>query len=777
MKYFFNFFENIFHFGELIGFLIAKGINKFFYGLFLSSFDESKEHLKIEQAKLENMKKELENQRKELEIESKKYQDRIADIEILLKAENIDKETFVTLQEENKKLKEKINDKDKIIKDYKDKEGEINMLRQYVMQQQSKMAITEKNNKTVTLNALEYKRLQEQIGILESEIKVLKSTKEYVGETIQSKAKEVLIPKFEKSRNPIKLIKNYLKFRKEMSEFKKLVNEYIKLDKDFDNKKSKKYKMESIKEADRLMEIGDKFVRVYYLADLPNVIFATTLFKIINLPIPLTLSYHIKGTNKGAMIKAARQRLSVLESILNERARKGKSTDHGVDREMEEVNTFITNLTHDIERTFLISVYAMITADSKKELLEYDQKFQDETGDIEFTFNTYTFGQQKILDCVMPLAQDSVKENSILQTSAVANMLPFLTRNLNDPTGIFIGTNHYNSSLVLIDLFKARNANMNIFGTSGSGKSVTSKIIMERLVLRGVQIIILDPEGEYGKLAKSLGGEVIEFNRENGINPFFIGNASNDSIRDHVGVLKNFFSFFIQEKRHDTAKLDKLLMRTYESGNPVFSEFMDIVKKEAKVDKDINFVEDLEQLQNGSLSGIFSSEKSINLNADVICFDLSQLTTDEKKIPAMYLLGTIINRLIDDKSGKRRMIFIDEAHKLLVNEATTQFYVDLVKTARKRKAGVVSITQNPEDFKEGNNSKTILTQAETSILLKQAPASINFIKRHELFKLTEREMSDLPTFGIGEVLFIREREHIYMDIFPFESEKELVFTS
>jgi type IV secretory pathway VirB4 component len=217
-------------------------------------------------------------------------------------------------------------------------------------------------------------------------------------------------------------------------------------------------------------------------------------------------------------------------------------------------------------------------------------------------------------------------------------------------------------------------------------------------------------------------------------------------------------------------------MATYESGVPNFKTFLDIVKKEAKKDKEIKFVEDLEQLRTGSLGGIFDSDRPVRLNSDILCFDLSDLKTDEKKIPAMYLLGTIINRLIDD-GARRRMIFIDEAHKLLVNEQTTTFYVDLVKTARKRKAGVVSITQNPEDFKESNNAKTILTQAETSILLKQAPASINYIKEKGLFQLTDRELADLPTFGVGEALFIREKEHIYMNIFPFESEKEIVFTS
>jgi type IV secretory pathway VirB4 component len=621
------------------------------------------------------------------------------------------------------------------------------------------------------------KELEKQIAILENDIKILKAKRKYKGETVKSKLREVSKPTFKISQNPIKLISNFIKYRKQMKEFNKEVKKYITIEKKNRKSEDKKYKMDAIKEFDRHLKIGDKFVRIYYLADLPNFLMTSTLFKLINIPIPLTLSYHIKGTSKGAMLKAARQRLSVLESLQNERLKKGKSRDQEAEKEMEEVQLFIDDLVRDIERVFLVGVYALIQADTKKQLLEYDRKFQDECSDIEFTFNTYSFEQQPALESTLPLCKDVVKEDHLLQTSAVANLLPFLTRNLNDPTGIFFGVNHYNKSILLIDLFKARNANMNIFGTSGSGKSVTSKLMLTRLAMRGVQSIILDPEGEYGELTESLGGEVIKFSRDNGINPFFIGSASPNSIKDHVSVLKHFFKFFIQKDRYDTAKLDKLLMETYESDNPIFKTFLDITRKCAKKDKSIKFVEDLEQLQSGSLSGIFNSEKPIKLNADILCFDLSDLKTDEKKIPAMYLLGTIINRLIDDGTERRRMIFIDESHKLLVNTETTVFYVDLVKTARKRKAGVVSITQNPEDFNEQNNAKTILTQAETSILLKQAPASINHIRNNNIFQLTDRELADLPTFGIGEALFVREKEHIYMDVIPFPKEQELVFTS
>ncbi len=536
----------------------------------------------------------------------------------------------------------------------------------------------------------------------------------------------------------------------------------------------KKFSFDSIIEKDRSLLIGDKHHRIFYLADLPPFVFYSTIFKLINLPIPLTFSYHIKDTNKALMIRACRARLSVLESSKNSDLKKNKNPSPELVKEIEELTVYINDLVYDKEKSFLLSLYIEIRADTNNQLIEFSKVLQDAGSDLEFVFNTYSFAQKKALDSIMPICNDSVKESHLLQTSAMVNLLPFLSRNLNDPSGIFFGVDHFTNSLILLDIFKARNANINIFGTSGSGKSVTAKLLMMRFVLRGVQNLILDPEGEYVGLTKALKGKVYQFDSNNGIDPFLLLQALDCEKADLVQIIKHFLKFFIQDKNYDMALLDELIVNFIKSKSiQTFNSFFIFVQK--KLGKSNGIVVDLKQLITGSLAGLYTNSTNINLSNQIICFDLSLLKTDEQKLPLMYLLGNVINKLLD-LSGTRRMVFIDEAHKFIKDKNNTDFYVNLVKTARKRKAGVVTITQNPEDFKESDNSKTIITQAETTILLKQAAASINFINRFGLFKLSDRECTDLSVFGVGEALFIREKEHIYIDIFPFKSERELVFT-
>jgi type IV secretory pathway VirB4 component len=345
--------------------------------------------------------------------------------------------------------------------------------------------------------------------------------------------------------------------------------------------------------------------------------------------------------------------------------------------------------------------------------------------------------------------------------------MPFVSKQLNDPDGIFMGINAYNDSLVFIDPFTSRNNNVNIFGVSGSGKSVTSKVLMNRLYMRGVQILAIDPEGEYVGLARALGGEVIQFSRDNGINPFFINSSKENDILDHISTLKTFFKFFIPNDHYDGALLDEKLISLYDSGTPNFESLLELLEGHP-------MQKDLSVLSTGSLRGIFNSDRKLELDNNLIVLDLHDLRKDEKREPAMYLLTSLIWNLLNKQNGKKRMLFIDEAHKLLVDPEVAVFYRELVKQARKRNVGVVSITQDVEDFLHNDYGKAIITNSETKILLKQSYAALSEIGT--IYPMTDEEKQQLGHLSIGEVLLFREGEHVRVNMTVLPFEKPLVFT-
>jgi hypothetical protein len=585
-------------------------------------------------------------------------------------------------------------------------------------------------------------------------------------------------PMFVNSENPVKLLRNICRYFKEKKAYDTLVSKMNVAPFNFIIEKagdtiaikrdgSKGYKIEYLKERGSTLQVGERFKRLYYLADIPAYLSPYIFFRLLTSPLPFTISVFAEPASSVELLKKARQRLSVIEMQQNDRLKVGKLRDQQLDKNIEEAMSFIDELVHEAEKGVIYSLYLQLEAQDEKELQNLHKQLQNITGTMDLTFNQYTFGQKKAFKNFLPFNQDHLKENRVLQSTAASYLMPFVSKQLSDPEGIFLGINAFNSSFVFINPFTSRNNNVNIFGVSGSGKSVTSKMLIQRLYARGIQILVIDPEGEYVQLAKNLGGEVISFSRENGINPFYINSSQENDILDHISTLKTFFKFFIPQENYDGALLDEVLIELYDNDAPTFKNLLNLLK-------DHPMHRDLSVLSTGSLRGVFNSSRRLELTNDIIVFDLHDLKKDEKREPAMYLLTSLIWNLVNKQNDKRRMLFIDEAHKLLVDREVAVFYRELVKQARKRNVGVVSITQDVEDFLRNEYGKAIITNSETKILLKQSYATLDEIGT--IYPMTDEEKQQLGHLGIGEVVLFREGEHIRLDIFVLPHEKPLLFT-
>jgi len=593
-----------------------------------------------------------------------------------------------------------------------------------------------------------------------------------------SKLPSILKPTLRSSNNPIRFVVNWLKYRREVEEYDKKVEGTKRSDFHVVIKNNPKngiqvtqnggkgYKSEYIKVHDAHIQVGDTFKRIYYLADIPAYLTPYIFFRLLTSSLPFTISVFIEPAPSSELLKKARQRMSVLEMQQNERLKHGKLRDQQIDKNIDEVASFVDELVHEVEKGMLYSLYLSLEAENEKELVKLHKELQNITSAMDVTFNQYTFGQKQAFKNFLPFNIDNIKENRILQSTAASYLMPFVSKQLYDPEGIFMGINAYNNSLVFVNPFTSRNNNINIFGVSGSGKSVTAKTLINRMHMRGIQILIIDPEREYVDLARELGGEVIQFSRENGINPFYINSSRENDILDHISTLKTFFKFFIPPSHYDGALLDEKLIKLYDQGSPNFENLLKLLKGNP-------MHKDLSVLETGSLRGVFNSTRKLELNNDIIVLDLFDLKKDEKREPAMYLLTSLIWNLINKSTGKKRMLFIDEAHKLLIDRDVAIFYRELVKQARKRNTGVVSITQDVEDFLHNEFGKAIITNSETKILLKQSYATLSQIET--IYPMTDEEKQQLGHLGIGEVILFREGEHIRLDVHVLPHERHVIF--
>src|SRR3990167_10389598 len=106
--------------------------------------------------------------------------------------------------------------------------------------------------------------------------------------------------------------------------------------------------------------------------------------------------------------------------------------------------------------------------------------------------------------------------------SVIPYIILFASCKLTANEGIMYGINEHNDSLILFDRFSLENANSVVFAKSGAGKSYLVKLEALRSLMFGTEIIVIDPESEYKKLAEAIGGEYISFSSGEPakINPF-----------------------------------------------------------------------------------------------------------------------------------------------------------------------------------------------------------------------------------------------------------------
>lgn len=528
-----------------------------------------------------------------------------------------------------------------------------------------------------------------------------------------------------------------------------------------------------VKEEPRYIKYKAQYLKLYYLSSPPNFVSLASIYRLINLPFPMYLTFFVKGTNKQSMLNALKLRYSVLESDQNIRVRKGKNYDLEIEKEMNGLNAMIKELLTDEQRVFEVSSDLAITSNSLEKLANQHCKLKDSLYDLDLKYLIATFDQGNVLKRIVPTNSNDNGDKHYLLSEQLTHFLPFVNKDHIEERGIFLGVDHYNLSLIILDIFKYRNANINIFGTSGSGKSVLAKLLIKRSLLRDVQNIIFDPEGEYSDLVDQLNGVVYSLSDKCGIDPIRVICGLECGLNTKVQVLVHFFEFFIQTNNRDRAVLDRALSKYLGSRKrKSIRSFLEYLNNHYVGS---SFLSDIDNMINGSFSSLFSNSTDIDETSKLISFDLSELQTQEQKVPIIFLLGSFIKLYIKSDKGQK-LIFLDEAHKLLFNKVTTSFYIDMVKTARKRNAGIVSITQNPEDFKEEDGSRTILTQSELTFLLKESPASINYIKRFDLYRLSKEEQNDLATLSIGETILIRDKQHLHLDVIPFKSENKILFS-
>lgn len=553
--------------------------------------------------------------------------------------------------------------------------------------------------------------------------------------------------------------------------------------------------------------LGTRFARTYFVYGYPRQIYTGWLSPIINIDEVIDVSMYIYPVDTKVVLENLRKKVGQLEAGIMIDSDKGRVRDPAKQAAILDAEELRDKLQVGEEKFFRFGLYFTLYGNSLEELNFIEHKVETILGQQLVYSKPASAQMEQGFNSTIPQMADQLQIRHNMNTGAISTSFPFTSADLTQENGILYGINMHNSGLVIFDRFSLENANMVVFAKSGAGKSFTVKLEALRTMMLGAEVLIIDPENEYQRMAEAVGGSYIRLslNSETRINPFDLPRVIDDEEADNAlranlitlhGLLRLMLggaqaqmtgaqgSAVVQPlSPSEEADLDQALIDTYakagitndplthQSPAPTMNDLYETLLHMQGSGPQL--AQRLRKYTKGTFAGIFSQQSNVNINNQLVVFNIRDLE-DELRPVAMYIvLNYIWNKTKSDK--RKRFLIVDEAWQLMKYEDSANFLFSLAKRARKYQLGLTTITQDVEDFMGSRMGRAIVANASMQILLKQSASAVDVLS--EVFKLTDEEKKRLSQFPVGQGLFFAGQNHIHVQITASPTETSLITTN
>ena len=546
--------------------------------------------------------------------------------------------------------------------------------------------------------------------------------------------------------------------------------------------------------------IGTKYGRTMYVYGYPRRLYTGWLSGLINIDQVLDISMFIYPVDTAIVLKNLRKKVTQLEADMAINAEKGKTRDPAKEAALQDAEELRDELQVGSERFFRYGLYVTIYGDSLEELGYVQHSIETFFGQMLVYSKTASSQQEQGLNSTVPQMSDQLQIRRNMNTGAVSTSFPFTSADLTQENGILYGINMHNNGLVIFDRYTLENANMVVFAKSGAGKSFTVKLEALRSMMMGADILIIDPENEYQRLSDAVGGSYIRLSlsSDTRIHPFDLpkvidNEEADDALRANLVTLHGLLRLMlggasansagIGLSPSEEADLDQGLIDTYArvgitsdplthtSVPPTMGDLYDTLLHMGGTGPQL--AQRLRKYTTGTFAGIFSQQSNIDINNNMVVFNIRDLE-DELRPVAMYIVLSHIWNIVRTQQ-KKRMLIVDEAWQLMKYDDSANFMFSLAKRARKYYLGLTTITQDVEDFMGSKMGRAIVSNSSMQLLLKQSSSAVDVLG--DVFKLTEEERKRLANFPVGQGLFFAGQNHVHIQIVASDTETGLITTN
>ena len=508
----------------------------------------------------------------------------------------------------------------------------------------------------------------------------------------------------------------------------------------------------NITERTNMLKIDDNEVQMVTIKNIPPFVDELFFEEIFNYPNVRSCINIKDAIDQDELIRWVNSQYQFLLSDRNTTKKLSDATE--LDTQKENFQLLMNDIKNGDEKIKEVSLILMVTG-NRKEREEIIRDLKRIVERYQIKLDVPRLRQMEIFQC-FDITNLSLKDYSVyLPTLTLSAGFPFTKTYFNDSTGYMLGVDIHTSLPIFFDPFVLNNKrtshNIAIISSTGGGKSFTMKKMIANEYARGTKIFIFDAENEYEKLVKANKGEYIDLYSKKGgmINPLQIRYIPSDEEQEtketdcplakHLGFLEAFFkSAFDNIQEKELVMLLAILEDLYNKKGiykntsintlqqlkpedyPIFSDLYNYLpeykKKLDSLEKE-KLVDQLDVLLSRFLTGtdsfLFNGHTNIDLNNDLIAFNLQELlySGNQRLINTQtlnlltYLNNSIVaNKIINEKrvSGDKQhiSIVVDEFH-LYIDENNNEViknFGQLARRCRKYNTNLILSSQCISDF-------------------------------------------------------------------------------
>ena len=489
--------------------------------------------------------------------------------------------------------------------------------------------------------------------------------------------------------------------------------------------------------------LNDRWGRVLYLQDYASYIKDSMIAELCDLDRSLMLSIDILTVPTDEAVREIQNKLLGVETNAATWQRKQNAAQnysavlpYDMEQQRKETKEMLDDLTNRDQRMMFGLVTLVHLADTREQLDSDTETLLTTARKHLCQMSTLRWQQKDGLDTVLPYGLRKIQAMRTLTTESTAVLIPFRAQEILQNGGIYYGQNAVSKNMIVADRRKLLNGNSFRLGVSGSGKSFSAKEEIVSIALStDDDILILDPESEFGLLTEALGGEVIRVSASSAthINAMDMDKAYGDERNPLIEKSEFVLSLFEQlvgdagVSAREKSILDRCtydvyreyMANNYEGQPPTLKELYHSLLKQPEPEAR-GLALSSELFITGSLN-TFAQHTNVDTGARIIAYDIRELGEQLMPIGMLVTLDAIFNRVIQNwKKGKTTWVFADEFYLLFRYQYSADFFYKLWKRIRKYNGLVTGLTQNVEELLRSDTARLMLANSEFLILLNQS---------------------------------------------------------